>query len=141
MADLINGRTPEEIKQSLKRCCDRLSCRSEKEGDCSYFVDCLIGVCRMKPMKDALAYIEHLEAQIPKWISVEERLPEPFQCVIVHVRHTKKWRDKELDPSKWWRVVEEDCWSGVNWCGNADEDIHEVTHWMPLPEPPKEENT
>ena len=152
MSNLINGRTPEEIKKALRLC------NTEGRGhckECPYNPDCY-----GQPGTDALAYIECLEEKTsrfngllatlidtmnalasaqPKWISVKDRLPEAFQCVIVHVRHTKKWRDKELDPSKWWRAVEEDCWSGVGWCGNADEDIHEVTHWMPLPEPPEVE--
>ena len=133
MVDLINGRAPEEIKAALCVCTSEGACNLY---GCYYSAD---NNCRDRLMRDALAYIERLEAAQPKWISVKDRLPEAFQCVIVHVRHTKKWRDKELDPSKWWRAVEEDCWSGVGWCGNADEDIHEVTHWMPLPEPPEVE--
>ena len=81
-------------------------------------------------LRDALA-------KVPKWISVEERLPEPYQCVIVHVRHTEKWRSN-AKPEEQWHVVEEDTWLGNGWENNADEDIHEITHWMQWPEPPKE---
>ena len=32
----------------------------------------------------------------------------------------------------------EDCWLGEDegWEVNADPEIHEVTHWRPMPEPP-----
>lgn len=63
MIELINGKTPEEIKSALSRCGTYNRCRSEKNGDCPYYVDCLIGIHRMKPMKDALAMIERLEAE------------------------------------------------------------------------------
>ena len=63
-------RKPEEIKKGLE-CCTSAKIRC---GECPYYkegMDC-VGV-----EKDALAYIQQLEAQEPKWISVEERLPEP----------------------------------------------------------------
>lgn len=81
-------------------------------------IELLIGALR-----DALA-------KQPKWISVEERLPEAYQHVIVHVKHTPKY-------DAGWHAVEQDCWFGDGWECNADEEVHLVTHWMPLPEPPE----
>ena len=78
--------------------------------------------------------MEHIDT---KWISVKDRMPDAFQPVIVHVRHTEKWRNTMLTDLPW-HVVEEDIWLGDKWSNNADDDIHEVTHWMPMPEPPKE---
>ena len=72
-----------------------------------------------------------------EWISVKDRMPDAYQPVIVHVRHTEEWRNTVLTEHPW-HVVEEDVWLGDGWCNNADEDIHEVTHWMPMPEPPEE---
>jgi hypothetical protein len=66
--------------------------------------------------------ISQLEAQVPRWIPVEERLPEQDTLVLVggygevasgfyHEKH------------------------GL-WITHAEIDF---THWMPLPEPPKED--
>lgn len=57
-----------------------------------------------------------------KWISVEDRLPETNDTVLVlhKNRHvcTNAWLKK-----KWW----------------IDYGRNPITHWMPLPEPPKED--
>lgn len=60
------------------------------------------------------------EAKRPKWISVEDRLPEFRQHVIVY---------DEL-------AVGEAYWNGKIFEWVADENIAFATHWMPLPEPP-----
>jgi hypothetical protein len=60
---------------------------------------------------------------------VEERLPKSGVFVLVHV----------TNPA-WWRVIEIDCVDkDGNWTINADSEWHTVTHWMPLPEPPEED--
>ena len=63
-----------------------------------------------------------------KWISVEERLPE--EDVVVMCRHKAReyplflrWNEGGL------------CWEDNAWIYGAGP----ITHWMPLPEPPKEE--
>lgn len=62
-----------------------------------------------------------------KWISVEDRLPEDDARVLVC--------DTREDYVSIWEYFGDGLWFGdeVIW---ATEDI---THWMPLPEPPKEE--
>ena len=55
-----------------------------------------------------------------KWISVNERLPERFECVLTY---EKGYGVKEN------RI----CGDGASWWIG----FH-VTHWMPLPEPPKD---
>ena len=60
------------------------------------------------------------------WISVEDRLPEPYETVAV--------------------IAKADCWSYcIGWLNGDEWVIAEeasegwaVTHWMPLPEPPQE---
>ena len=83
--------------------------------------------------KVLIAKIEQLERERdaavetqPKWISVEERLPEEFEDVLVFSRNgSRTWTEvAHLTRNQWWRV-------GIP--------MINVTHWMPLPEPPKEE--
>ena len=64
----------------------------------------------------------------PRWISVEERLPEDYEDVVIIMRN---------GASSWYRVAyrEYGGWS----LGGGRRVTDEVTHWMPLPEPPKEE--
>ena len=67
-----------------------------------------------------------------RWISVKDRLPTDPRFVLVHVKHPAQSHYPE------WSCIMTDMWLGDRWVENADEEVHEVTHWMPLPEPPKE---
>lgn len=74
-----------------------------------------------------LARIEELERQAsraPAWISVKDRLPEEFAPVIV-CRKGGKVESGMLDVNGWWKVY-----------GTRTKN---VTHWMPMPEPPEVE--
>lgn len=59
-----------------------------------------------------------------EWISVKDRLPEYMRPVIV-CRKGGKVEQGHRDIGDWWKVY-----------GTRTKN---VTHWMPLPEPPKEE--
>lgn len=66
------------------------------------------------------------EAQVPRWISVEDRLPEDDEMYLVYTtEHTcavyRYWGDGEWE---------------TEWGEDAS---HNITHWMPLPVAPKEE--
>lgn len=66
--------------------------------------------------------------EMPRWIPVEERLPDAHKCVLVHVTNPIGWWNTEID------------WMDEHgWVCSADSEWHTITHWMPLPEPPKEE--
>ena len=65
---------------------------------------------------------------IPRWIPVTERLPEKFENVLVANK-----RGKHYDIDKGW-------WNGSFFDRCAKGSYSNVTHWMSLPEPPKEEN-
>ena len=75
---------------------------------------------------------------VPKWVSVTERLPEILHTVIVSGRMKYKW---ETDFFRFVDVAtysEGEFFETFNdWYEGQDE--FEITHWMPLPEPPKEE--
>jgi hypothetical protein len=65
--------------------------------------------------------------QTSKWIPVTERLPEEKGDVLVC--------DTREDFVSTWEYLGNDLWlyDNIFWCTD------DVTHWMPLPEPPKGE--
>lgn len=124
---LINGKTLEEIKRGIKcHVC---------WGDCS--TECPYDDVRNKPAheciqsmtKDALALIEHLEAKVPKWIKVEERLPEEFISVQVYM----------TDAGDFPSVREGYYVDEGRFYIPALHEFHPVSHWKPFDEPPEED--
>ena len=96
---------------------------------------------------DAADTIEALEAAQPKWISVEERLPEPNTTVLL-IAHG--WESQLVYIGKLEKVESEKSWltglvsKASEWTVYGFSYLKEpiVTHWMPLtsmPEPPEEE--
>lgn len=64
-----------------------------------------------------------------EWISVKDRMPEPFVSILVHIP------EDEPFPT----VHEGYLTNDVNWyAAHYTRESDEITHWMPLPEPPKE---
>lgn len=102
-------------------------------------------------LRDAAADVTRLAAEAAverDWISVEDRLPEEHDSIFAKAYGTKRWADGMF------RTISDEVLACV-----AFEDGHEttmtlrthdgawalssihrghVTHWMPLPEPPKE---
>lgn len=95
-------------------------------------------LCETQYMVDnvAMAFVEGAQwaDNNPKtpWISVEERLPEPEKDVII----LNKRKQVDID------FLTDDFEGGYYWW-KSDEAIFceddEITHWMPIPELPKEE--
>ena len=77
--------------------------------------------------------IEKLRGQLPRWIPVEERLPEDRGDVLVVAYWHERW-----GVYMGWCAPERAAWS-VH-IGIGDRSDIAVTHWMPLPEPPEVEN-
>lgn len=120
-------KTPEEIKKGLECCANgNLAC----EGRCVYEDDCCFPDCKEELQLDALAYIKQLESKVPRWISVEERLPEKYTPVVI--AYKDRWGDMDSGLGV---LCDSGEWVGY---GMAIEP-GSVTHWMPLPEPPVEE--
>ena len=115
-------KTPDKIKKGIECCIKYLACvpTSECCDDCPY-----VGSCSSLE-KDALAYIKQLEAKVPKWISVEEMLPNQYEDVLTFSN------DNELLICHYdghgWIVVFDGCYNDGD-----------VTHWMYLPQDPRTE--
>lgn len=81
---------------------------------------------------EALRKFQVAVASKPRWIPVTERLPEYGTTVLVcgsqgGIYTARYERAKaEWDRDSWWKL-------------NSKSHICNPTHWMPLPEPPKEE--
>lgn len=92
--------------------------------------------CGIPPTKPGKA-IEAIDIAISalshdRWISVEERLPEPETEVMVAFDDGAVW-------CLWQNWQNDDCDPFTYSVDTFDGPTHDVTHWMPLPEPPKEE--
>ena len=70
-----------------------------------------------------------LRARVPKWISVDDRLPEPFVSVLVHMP------GEEPCPTVREGFISND---GIWQSAMFRREPGEVTHWQPMPQPPKE---
>ena len=72
----------------------------------------------------------------PKWISVEDRLPDTAERVLV----SKKWLGMQYKPEYGYYQDfpnQKGCWYVLTEFGYYPQ--REITHWMPMPEPPKGE--
>lgn len=94
---------------------------------------CAEHICHLQMTCHAEAFLAGYAAAQQKWISVKDRLPEDGQsCIyVIHIPKKNEWK---LDYGEW--QAEENVFYGeyidyrdLNWT---------LTHWMPLPEPPKE---
>lgn len=129
----------EELIGALKKC--------GYPGDVHYCRDCFLSdsgrTCHMKKLLSAAAdVIEKLDAitqwqmleiaalSKQKWIPVTERLPEEGKVVLIYGDlYPIKLDGSVIAVSK---RMDWNYWQGFGRERN-------ITHWMPLPEPPKEE--
>ena len=91
---------------------------------------------RIPTWNDAVSLVDSMPPAQPaqQWIPVSERLPYDFQQVLVWYEYWH-WNAEELKPEYGigWRF------RGL-WCGDPGNGSRlRVIAWMPLPEPPKEE--
>ena len=81
---------------------------------------------------------------VQEWISVDDRLPDKKGAFLVYVKTKNKWGG--YIKTTWFTT----CYEGVEdhmqgkkiWYDYdsdfGDYEVRNVTHWMPLPDPPKE---
>ena len=120
MSELINGTAPEVIKCAMEHCTRRKG-RMKCNPFCPYFH---VEQCWLEVMRDAIALIERLEAQVPRWISVEERQPSAFVSVMVHM----------TDAGDFPAVREGFRVSDNVYLVPALAETHPVDYWMEMPE-------
>lgn len=118
---------------------------------------------------DWLRMLEEDATIVPQWISAKDRLPEPetevlavcvrngyrFICPVIYEDGTKLTQDSmwswyELDNYGTYSEENDDYFVPEGWWENRQftpDDVYNnpvdcaVTHWMPLPEPPKDTET
>ena len=112
----------DKLIEKIRCCVEQIRC-----ADCRYSMDCEGDRMLMSQAADA---IEELSKQ--KWIPVTERLPEPdktdsngFAVQYLVMNGWRKAVARRTD--KYWVLF------------GTSIVLKYVTHWMPLPEPPKEE--
>ena len=112
----IGLKTQEEAAdaiEELQKQVEDYECRLEISPEAEYAID--------KHCNDIISRMDKLIKGLddkPRWISVEERLPEKNGKTLVY-----------------------DLRFGIGsafFCYDSWDDMDNVTHWMPLPEPPKE---
>ena len=77
----------------------------------------------------AARYLISHGVTVQEWISVDDRLPEPWKQVLIYSLHDFCESAVYIGVPGKWRVT----WN------HEMLDADSVTHWMPLPEPPKGE--
>ena len=109
-------KTSDEIKKGLA-CCAKSSLEACEH--CPYRKDC-DNFNAGNLYRDALAYINRLEARVPKWISVKDRLPEDDENVMILSNE---------------RITFVGFYKNGQWISYSLYAIYGnvVTHWMPLP--------
>ena len=118
--------------EALRHCSNDYPCKTcpvELQKDESTCIGVLFKHCIDQIERDQKE-LAALREKLPKWISVKERLP---------IDHLKKYlvafRDAGGSIVDMARYFPSDGWT----CDNWDVPQNLITHWMPLPEPPKED--
>ena len=123
--EVFEMRTLKEIKDALDRCIsDDKPCSS-----CAYNKFEAFKLCIDIMLNDARNCICELEAKVPKWVSVKDRLPEHvrgnYLILLSGEIYAAKWEYDEWNEKYAFRI---NC-----------QIVPNVTHWMKVPEPPEEE--
>ena len=85
--------------------------------------DCDFVMYGKQDLQQLLDYIKELESRLPRWIPVEERMPEEKAVVTACIKNRRVFPDV---------FYTEGCWY-------SDKGIVKgITHWQPLPKGPEE---
>ena len=128
---------PNEIIAVLRQCAGNDPSVCQKCSVYSWNAGCLELL-----HKEAAELIERLTAE-RRWIPVTERLPEIGDRYVVAVKfkydHEKQYSyDTDVATYTFEGGYIDDCWDTYNDWDEGQQFLH-VTHWIALPEPPKED--
>lgn len=90
-------------------------------------------ISTIQAMIDVVGAVEAADVHPVKWISVKHRLPEIGKSVLIYY---PKWNGDEIQVAK---LEDDEMMFDV--CGEFNIRVGAVTHWMSLPEPPKDGDT
>ena len=132
----------EAVLKQARTCANRKYC--DLGGNCEYYdLDVCCQGGEKDILKDAADAIEELLAAVPKWISVEDEPPKENGRYLVRYKRDVNLGDEETvheDEIRIMRFFVDDGWRYPIICNDHVRLVNEeVTHWMPLPEPPKED--
>jgi hypothetical protein len=125
--------TPEKIKRGLRWIAHDCDDNGEDCSECECVEECH-KLVEDDVARDALDLIEHLEAQQPKWIRVQDVPPKENVYYMVSVTlygNRGMYTDIAMFDGELW----------VRDAGSYFDvlDKGDITHYMPLPQPPKED--
>lgn len=147
---------PEELVKALRHCSNDYPCKTcpvELQKDESTCIGVLFKHC-IDQIEHDRREIAELKAKVTQWIPVTERLPE--ELVRVNVVWVNRAPEPYYEKIKGVPFSGTACFFGERWYwdspvvldllseyGKDDPDLVDdavdITHWMPLPEPPKED--
>lgn len=137
----------EDIIKSLRICADDRSCmecimKDQGHCPCGCF-DALMtkAADELETAANVIAgysgRLEELRKQVPHWISAEDQLPDLTALESDWVLGVAYGKVNNVIYEG--AVVLVSCENGEWWLANEPAGLVRVTHWMPLPEEPKEE--
>lgn len=103
----------EQIEEMTKDLCD-IECKGMKCDECDGYA------CEYRMLAEALYNAGYQKQEKQEWISVEERLPERNGRYLTHCN-----------------IENQSLVCVLYYCKIGGFNEGTVTHWMPLPEPPK----
>lgn len=151
-----------EVFKALRRCriygcsgCylrENQSCKVQLRQDAADAIEELLAkvesyenqrVVESEMVDEMYAENERLKSKVPRWISVEDEPPKENGRYLVRYKRDVNLGDEETvheDEIRIMRFFVDDGWRYPIICNDHVRLVNEeVTHWMPLPESPKEE--
>lgn len=129
-------KTPDEIKKGLE-CCSNKNTRCRK--GCPYVDDGSLDAL----IPDSLAYIQRLERSYDAHRQTIEELNRYIAAWGVHQHEWVSVKDRQpcVEEGRYLICLDDGFITTAIWDNGWElwADAGEVTHWMPLPEPPKED--
>ena len=139
-----------DVREKLVEIMEDLGCNDEYCKDCKFCND--IDGCVHRQKEIIADRLINNGVTVQEWISVKDRLPEPEHDVILCTSEIETY-GKHHEKKKIYRNIYMGYFDGDEWltsyCHGCEyifrmnekypNETIEVTHWMPMPNPPKGE--